>query len=131
MSKSPIGIFDSGIGGLTVAKAIKEILPNERIIYFGDTAHLPYGDKSKETIKSYCADITQFLLKQKCKLIIIACNSASASAFTLVKNLAGKNIPVINVIDPVIKELKIFLRLKISESLERRGQFSLIFTLAK
>ena len=80
----PIGIFDSGLGGLTVAKAINQLLPNERIVYFGDTAHLPYGDKSKETITQYSVGITEFLLQQQCKVIVIACNSASANAFEAV-----------------------------------------------
>jgi len=97
----PIGIFDSGIGGLTVAKAIKNVLPNEQIIYFGDTKHLPYGDKSKETLVSYSLEITEFLLKQGVKAIVIACNSASAMAFEEVKELAN-NIPVYNVIDPIV-----------------------------
>ena len=73
--KQPIGIFDSGIGGLTVAKAIATLLPNEQIIYFGDTAHFPFGDKSEESIKNYSQGISEFLLKQNCKAIIIACNT--------------------------------------------------------
>ena len=77
----PIGIFDSGIGGLTVANAISKLLPNEQLIYFGDTAHLPYGDKSKELISSYAVTITDFLLnREQCKAIVIACNTASAAA---------------------------------------------------
>ena len=67
MNNQPIGVFDSGIGGLTVAHAIKKILPNEDIIYFGDTEHLPYGEKSKKAIKNYSRKITQFLLHKKCK----------------------------------------------------------------
>jgi len=100
--KNPIGIFDSGIGGLTVAHAIKERLPNENIIYFGDTEHLPYGEKSTSSIQSFSVKITDFLLQKKCKAIVIACNSASSVAFNEVKKIA-KNIPVFNVIDPVIK----------------------------
>ena len=69
MQDYPIGIFDSGIGGLTVAHAIRRVLPNEDIIYFGDTEHLPYGEKSKEAIKSYCRKIITFLIKKKCKAI--------------------------------------------------------------
>ncbi len=99
----PIGIFDSGVGGLTVANAIRQILPKENLIYYGDTSHLPYGDKSPETIRHYSKGITQFLLKENCKLIVIACNSASANAFTTVKELADlKNVPVLNVIDPLV-----------------------------
>lgn len=103
MSKSahPIGIFDSGIGGLTVAHAIRKALPGESIIYFGDTAHLPYGDKSAESIRHYAARISHFLLARKCKAIIIACNTASAHAYKTVVDTCGPHIPVVNVVDPV------------------------------
>jgi glutamate racemase len=102
-SESPIGIFDSGIGGLTVANAVLNTLPNESFIYFGDTAHLPYGDKSPDTIKRYCSVITGFLLENNVKLIIIACNSASSVAFEHVQEIARKkDVQVINVIDPVV-----------------------------
>jgi len=101
----PIGIFDSGVGGLTVANAVKQTLPNENIIYFGDTIHLPYGDKSPETIRYYASGITRFLLKQDCKVIVIACNSASANANDQVVEIAGKHTPVINVIDSVVKHV--------------------------
>ena len=104
MKKSPIGIFDSGIGGLTIAHALKEKLPNENIIYFGDTEHLPYGEKSKTAIQNFSKKITQFLLEKECKTIIIACNSASSVAYESVKELAG-NIPVFNVINPVVAEV--------------------------
>ena len=99
----PIGIFDSGIGGLTVASAISRRMPNEQIIYFGDTAHLPYGDKSPAAIRAYSAGIFEFLKSKNCKAIVIACNTASAIAGTSVRNLAGKEIPVINVIDPTAR----------------------------
>jgi glutamate racemase len=104
MKKSPIGIFDSGIGGLTIAHALKEKLPNENILYFGDTEHLPYGEKSKTAIQNFSKKITQFLLEKECKTIIIACNSASSVAYESVKELAG-NIPVFNVINPVVAEV--------------------------
>lgn len=97
----PIGIFDSGIGGLTVAKAIKEALPNETIIYFGDTAHLPYGDKSKESIISYSIRIAQFLIEKKCKALVIACNTASAHAYADLKT-KFPDLPIINVVDPTV-----------------------------
>ena len=97
----PIGIFDSGIGGLTVAKAIADALPNETIIYFGDTAHLPYGDKSKESIIGYSKRITSFLLAKECKAIVIACNTASAHAYADLKT-EFPNVPIINVIDPTV-----------------------------
>lgn len=97
----PIGIFDSGIGGLTVAKAVSDLLPNEQIIYFGDTAHFPYGDKSEEAIKTYSKGISEFLLSQDCKAIIIACNTASSFAAQYLKEILPKGFPLINVIQPV------------------------------
>ncbi len=102
MKEQPIGIFDSGVGGLTVAHAIKQILPGESLIYFGDTAHLPYGDKSADSIKYYSHRITEFLLEHNSKVVLVACNTASASAFeSLKKEFAGKTI-LIDVIDPVV-----------------------------
>ncbi len=80
LSNQPIGIFDSGIGGVSVLRAIRELLPNENLIYFGDNAHLPYGEKNLEEIRGYCERITDFLLEKKCKIIVIACNTASAAA---------------------------------------------------
>ncbi|MDD3771516.1 MAG: glutamate racemase [Weeksellaceae bacterium] len=100
----PIGIFDSGVGGLTVTKEIKRLLPNENIIYYGDTKHLPYGDKSKETIVKYTTKITKFLLKRNCKLIVVACNTATANAIDEIRETAG-NVPVIDVISPVAKKV--------------------------
>lgn len=105
-SSKPIGIFDSGIGGLTVAHAITQHLPKENFIYFGDTVHLPYGEKSTAAIQSYAIKIAQVLLEQQCKLILIACNSASAAAYDLVKEYVGTKAIVMNVIDPVIHFLK-------------------------
>ncbi|QHL87056.1 glutamate racemase [Nibribacter ruber] len=99
----PIGIFDSGIGGLTVAKAIKALLPQEQLIYFGDTAHLPYGDKSTAAIQAYAVKICDLLLRQQCKIILIACNSASAAAYELVREYVGSKAHVLNVIDPVVQ----------------------------
>jgi glutamate racemase len=75
-----IGIFDSGVGGLTVVKEIKKELPGIPIVYFGDTAHLPYGNKSQETIQKYASEIVEFLESKGCKIIVIACNSASSAA---------------------------------------------------
>lgn len=98
----PIGIFDSGIGGLTVARAVRDLMPSESIAYFGDTAHLPYGDKSPASIRSYSREITRFLLEQDCKMIVIACNTASARAFADVQRICGPDIPSVNVIDPVV-----------------------------
>ncbi len=104
-STLPIGIFDSGIGGLTVASAIHHLLPKEQLIYFGDTAHLPYGDKSPEAIKYYSLKIAKFLLDKKCKVIVIACNTASSHAFHELVYFLGDQIPVISVIDPVIAKM--------------------------
>lgn len=104
--RHPIGIFDSGIGGLTVAQAIVKSMPKENIIYFGDTAHLPYGDKSTASIQAYAIKIAQMLLQQHCKVILIACNSASAAAFDLVKEYVGSKSLVMNVIDPVVQVLQ-------------------------
>lgn len=104
-SNQPIGIFDSGIGGLTVARAIKDKLPYEKLIYFGDTAHLPYGDKSPDSIKYYSIRIAQFLLDNHCKMIVIACNTASALAYEAVKDFVGKRALVVNVIDPVVEKI--------------------------
>ena len=98
----PIGIFDSGIGGLTVAQAVAEALPHESLVYFGDTAHLPYGDKSTAAIQAYSVKICDVLLRQRCKLIVIACNSASAAAAELVREYVGSKARVLNVIDPLV-----------------------------
>lgn len=99
MSKkeAPIGIFDSGIGGLTVVKAIREALPNENIIYFGDTARVPYGIKSEETVRGYALEIMDFLMSRNVKMILIACNTVSASAHQEIHQAAGE-IPVLDVI---------------------------------
>ena len=94
-SDFPIGIFDSGIGGLTVAREITELMPHEKIVYYGDTLHLPYGQKSKQNIINYCSKICNFLIKKKCKAIIIACNTASSIALNNIKNkLELINTPV-------------------------------------
>jgi glutamate racemase len=105
-ANQPIGVFDSGIGGLTVAKAIKELMPHEQIIYFGDTAHLPYGDKSTAAIQAYSIKICDVLLQRGCKVIVIACNSASSAAFELVKAYVGTKAGVFDVIRPVIDYLR-------------------------
>ena len=97
MKGQPIGIFDSGVGGLTVAHAIKQILPAESLIYFGDTAHLPYGDKSEESIRFYSGKITEFLLGHNAKVVLIACNSASASAFEFLKKEFGDSFKLLNI----------------------------------
>lgn len=94
---SPIGIFDSGVGGLTVLKEIRKVLPCEDIVYLGDTAHLPYGTKSKSTISKLSISNILFLLGKKVKLIIVACNSTSAVALPEIKNFFG--VPVLGVME--------------------------------
>lgn len=107
MKTQPIGIFDSGVGGLTVAQAVKQILPSESIIYFGDTAHLPYGDKSAESIRYYSKRITEFLLEHKAKVVLVACNTASASAFESLKNEFRNQTILIDVINPVVDYISV------------------------
>jgi len=94
---NPIGVFDSGVGGLTVVRALMERLPFENIIYFGDTARVPYGVKSIDTIAHYAGQITEFLLEQEVKLLIIACNTMAAVARRVVEDLSP--VPVLDVID--------------------------------
>ncbi|MHC1791728.1 glutamate racemase [Solidesulfovibrio sp.] len=94
---SPIGIFDSGVGGLTVARAVMELLPNEPIVYFGDTARVPYGVKSPDTVARYAAQITRFLLAKNVKMLIVACNTMAAVALPAITGLSP--VPVLEVID--------------------------------
>ena len=101
--QKPIGIFDSGIGGLTVLNELKKILPHENYIYYADTKHLPYGDKTKEEIISYSKYIVEYFIKNNVKAIIIACGTASALAFETLKN--DYDIPIFNVIDSTINHL--------------------------
>jgi glutamate racemase len=93
-----IGVFDSGIGGLTVAKSLFNLLPNENIIYLGDTARLPYGTKSRETVILYSIECLKFLLSKNIKMIVVACNSASSVAVPFLQKIT--KLPVIGVIDP-------------------------------
>ena len=95
--RSPIGIFDSGVGGLTVARAVMELLPNEPIVYFGDTARVPYGVKSPDTVARYATQITRFLLGKHVKLLIVACNTMAAVALSAITRLSP--VPVLEVID--------------------------------
>lgn len=94
----PIGVFDSGVGGLTVAREIMRQIPNERIVYFGDTARVPYGSKSKETVTKYSRQIVRFLETQNVKAIVIACNTASAYALEQIKKEI--KVPIIGVVKP-------------------------------
>ncbi len=103
MTSASIGIFDSGFGGLTVMRAVVEALPHENIVYFGDTARLPYGEKSAEAILRYTLESVDFLLSKKIKLLIVACNTACTAALeTLEKTL---HIPVIGMIQPAMEEI--------------------------
>lgn len=101
-SYQPIGIFDSGIGGLTVANAIIKRLPEEQIIYFGDTAHVPYGDKSADAIRYYCLRIAKFLLEKNCKMIVVACNSASSVGYHVLTDFFKGQALFVNVVDPLV-----------------------------
>ena len=105
MNERPIGIFDSGIGGLTVARAIKRLLPREAIVYFGDTAHMPYGDKASAVIQDRSLRISDLFLRKHCKVILMACNSASVAAYDLVCAHVGTRAAVLNVIDPMIDHI--------------------------
>jgi glutamate racemase len=98
MNPAPIGIFDSGIGGLTVARAIYERLPDESTIYFGDTARVPYGPKSPETVKRYSLEILHWLLNQGVKAVVVACNTSTAHALRALQEATP--VPVLGVIKP-------------------------------
>jgi len=99
---SPIGVFDSGLGGLTVVRELRRRLPAEEILYLGDLAHLPYGTKSTEEIRRLSLDCAHFLLKKKIKALVIACNSASSVAYKLLSKMLP--IPVLDVISPAVEE---------------------------
>lgn len=100
-NSAPIGIFDSGVGGLTVAREIMRQIPNERLVYFGDTARVPYGNKSKETVTKYSRQIIRFLKTQNVKAIVVACNTASAYALEEIEK--ELDIPIIGVVKPGAK----------------------------
>jgi glutamate racemase len=96
--EQPIGVFDSGIGGLTVVSALRTLLPNEAIFYLGDTARVPYGGKSAATVERYSLEIADLLLAENCKAIVVACNTASALALPRLEEMSP--VPVIGVIRP-------------------------------
>ena len=100
-NNAPIGVFDSGVGGLTVAREIMRQMPEESIVYFGDTARVPYGSKSKDTIVGFSRQIVKFLQTKNVKAIVIACNTASAFALKAIQDEVS--IPVIGVIKPGAK----------------------------
>lgn len=99
-SAQPIGVFDSGIGGLTVVRSLLQHLPHENIVYFGDTARVPYGSKSPQVVREYTLQDTEVLLKHDVKLIVVACNTVSAVALDVVQKRAGAGTPVMGVILP-------------------------------
>ncbi|MBI3792898.1 MAG: glutamate racemase [Gemmatimonadetes bacterium] len=98
MNDAPIGVFDSGVGGLTVAHAIRQRLPHEALIYVGDTARVPYGPKSPDTVRRYAQEIADWLVGQGVKLVVVACNTATAHALDTLR--ATLRVPVIGVIEP-------------------------------
>src|SRR5215813_8564737 len=98
MRNLPIGIFDSGVGGLTVYRALHDRLPNERFIYLGDTARVPYGTKSLSTVERYAVENSRFLMSRGIKMLVVACNTASALALPKIRETIGLN--VVGVIGP-------------------------------
>lgn len=102
MNNNPIGVFDSGIGGLTVTKEIVKVLPNESIIYLGDTARVPYGVRSKEVITKFALELANFLLKRDVKVLVVACNTVSATALEEIKKISP--VPVTGVIEAAVKK---------------------------
>lgn len=105
MQRKRIGIFDSGLGGLTVAKAINDLLPQESIIYYGDTLHLPYGEKSPARIKEFSDTIAQYLINEGVKIIVIACNSASSISASYLREKYHKQIEIRGVIRPLLSRV--------------------------
>lgn len=102
MDPRPIGVFDSGLGGLTVVRELRRQLPGESIVYFGDIARLPYGTKSREQIRRFSLENTEFLLRRGVKALVIACNSSSSAAFRVLKRRFS--IPIVSVIEPAVEE---------------------------
>lgn len=98
VKSAPVGVFDSGIGGLTVARAIRDLLPNESVFYIGDTARVPYGGKSASTVQRYAVEIANLLAADSCKAIVVACNTASALALPILEE--RMSVPVLGVIQP-------------------------------
>ncbi|MCK5807824.1 glutamate racemase [bacterium] len=105
ISDAPIGIFDSGIGGLTVYMAVRKLLPYENIVYLGDTARVPYGTKSADVVRQYSKTNTEFLLSKEVKVVVVACNTASASSISFLKK-SFPDIPIFGVIEPTIAQLR-------------------------
>ncbi len=110
MKNLSIGMFDSGLGGLTVLKEVRDLLPHEHIVYLGDTARVPYGNKSPQTVTSYALESAMFLLTKGVKLLVIACNTSSALALNILKKKLP--IPVLGVIEPGAREAEHITRTK-------------------
>lgn len=102
MDARPIGVFDSGLGGLTVVRELRRQLPRESIVYFGDMARLPYGTKSRAQIRRFSLENTEFLLRHGIKALVIACNSSASAAFSILKKRF--TLPVLSVIEPAVEE---------------------------
>ena len=100
-SERPIGVFDSGLGGLTVFKELRDLLPGENLIYFGDTARVPYGTKSPEAVIAFSKEIACYLIAKKIKLLVVACNTASSLALDEIRRISP--VPVLGVISPGVK----------------------------
>lgn len=113
----PIGVFDSGLGGLTVVRALLDLLPDEHIVYFGDTGRFPYGSKPAEEVLKYSLEITDLLIEQGVKMVVVACNSASAAALDHLQDRV--DVPVVGVIEPGVRAA-----LRVS----RRGRVGVIGT---
>lgn len=104
-AEQPIGVFDSGIGGLTVVNGLVKALPNEHLIYFGDTAHMPYGEKSAESVQAYALEIAAYLVERGCKMLVIACNTASSVAYDALQARWGQELEIVDVIRPLTKQV--------------------------
>mgnify|MGYP003099774795 CR=1 FL=1 len=102
MDTRPIGVFDSGVGGLTVVKQIMKVMPHENIVYFGDTARVPYGTKSKEAVTKYSKQNVRFLLSKEVKAIIVACNTASSNSLEALRETF--DVPIFGVVVPGVEE---------------------------
>lgn len=100
-NQSPLGVFDSGVGGLTVVRALRELLPQESIVYLGDTARVPYGSKSPDTIRRFAVEDTQFLVNRQVKAVVVACNTATAHALPHLQSTF--RMPVIGVVEPGVE----------------------------
>jgi len=104
MDNRPIGFFDSGVGGLTCVRALQKLLPNERVVFFGDTARTPYGSKSPETIKRFSFQIVDYLMQYDVKMIVIACNTISATCLDALRERYPQ-VPIVGIIEPIANKI--------------------------